>query len=692
MQIGENEEDDTNKLVLGYEWGRQPKGEPIPRPNGIALASRDEGFSAGEITDCEEVGETRIVLTSSGKLYTAGSNECGLLGLVEIPTTQHIDELSLVSVSGKSVSEISVGRHHVLALTSDGKVYAWGSNSCGQVGKYDEKGAAEPPPPAEKSSPTRQVPQKETPVAKERIVPTPTVVGFETALVCIQVLAVENSSYALDGKGRVWSWGRKEYIGRLVGDVLDKDEDGRFVKFPDNNLPRQVPVLDAQGREVWVRKLLRKGRKVVALVGAPDEKPSEPKSSVKGEENKSKAEGSEDEDNKEAKDVTVPPRSPVPKMEAKALGHAHSISSPSKHLSPEEEQIDYDKIKGLVNECKVRVLQKLTAFENTLQIKADEYRGFAENPLGGLLRGESRPRGGEPLDREEAMTIHIDLKAGIKTMESIMAEFDTIKKAYYDPVKEVDKEGENHYATIVDFVIKLIEDVIRLKKLLLLAFKLHSYHLKLKHKNILAVAASYLGSSEKVSLSALLNKLTAILAECEYVTRRFSNLKGEFNKLYDDRVDSAVSRAAYHMLDTTYSECEAWKYVNMVCRYALLYQTGYEDLISVANKMERMHELHEQLRKGDPNRIYQESEASADPEKKRKLLDDGCARVASANEDVKGAINDICTEGLGGDGLHKKILTYAYEVLVDTSTLRIAYYDLFLSFYNDLNSRQKSLK
>ena len=40
----------------------------------------------------------------------------------------------LISLLGKQFSQISLGKEHCIAVTTDGNLYAWGSNSRGQLG------------------------------------------------------------------------------------------------------------------------------------------------------------------------------------------------------------------------------------------------------------------------------------------------------------------------------------------------------------------------------------------------------------------------------------------------------------------------------------------------------------------------------------------------------------------------------
>uniref|UniRef100_T1IZ19 acetylcholinesterase n=1 Tax=Strigamia maritima TaxID=126957 RepID=T1IZ19_STRMM len=68
-----------------------------------------------------------------GELYSWGHNGYGQLGN---GTTNQVLVPNLVTINliGKKIVEVSCGSHHSLARTSDGELYAWGQNNCGQVG------------------------------------------------------------------------------------------------------------------------------------------------------------------------------------------------------------------------------------------------------------------------------------------------------------------------------------------------------------------------------------------------------------------------------------------------------------------------------------------------------------------------------------------------------------------------------
>lgn len=74
-----------------------------------------------------------LAVTESGELYTWGHNGYCQLGN---GTTNAVLLPSSITTNllGKKVVEVACGSHHSLALTSDGEVYAWGQNNCGQVG------------------------------------------------------------------------------------------------------------------------------------------------------------------------------------------------------------------------------------------------------------------------------------------------------------------------------------------------------------------------------------------------------------------------------------------------------------------------------------------------------------------------------------------------------------------------------
>ncbi|XP_053573265.1 probable E3 ubiquitin-protein ligase HERC1 isoform X6 [Bombina bombina] len=73
-----------------------------------------------------------VALTKDGHVYTFGQDR--LIGLPEGRARNHNRPQLVPSLLGIFIEDIAVGAEHTLALSSTGDVYAWGSNSEGQLG------------------------------------------------------------------------------------------------------------------------------------------------------------------------------------------------------------------------------------------------------------------------------------------------------------------------------------------------------------------------------------------------------------------------------------------------------------------------------------------------------------------------------------------------------------------------------
>lgn len=129
------------------------------------------------------IGSSYIVaLREDGSLTSWGEDKSGCLGLgskhmnsseprkIQFPT----------SFNGKIV-DVQSGSHHLLALTSKGEVYSWGSNAAGQLGLNDMITRFEP-------------------VFVQELQP----------YTVVQIIAVDNMSYALTSHGVVYAWGENK--------------------------------------------------------------------------------------------------------------------------------------------------------------------------------------------------------------------------------------------------------------------------------------------------------------------------------------------------------------------------------------------------------------------------------------------------------------------------------------------------
>jgi alpha-tubulin suppressor-like RCC1 family protein len=105
-----------------------------PNPTPMLVTLPDE---MGPVARIAAGAWFSLVVTSTGQLYAFGENRFGQLGN---PTNNQTEEANptpaLVTLPGASgpVTQVAAGFSHSLALTSTGQLYAFGENSCGQLG------------------------------------------------------------------------------------------------------------------------------------------------------------------------------------------------------------------------------------------------------------------------------------------------------------------------------------------------------------------------------------------------------------------------------------------------------------------------------------------------------------------------------------------------------------------------------
>jgi alpha-tubulin suppressor-like RCC1 family protein len=123
-----------------------------------------------------------LAVTSQGRMYAWGLNGSGQLGdgtsnnrstptLINVPSLQ----------SGETIAQVTAGYYHSLAVTTQGRVYAWGYNGDGQLGD---------------GTTTRRT----TPT----LINVPSLQSGETIA---QVTAGDVHSLAVTTQGRVYAWG-----------------------------------------------------------------------------------------------------------------------------------------------------------------------------------------------------------------------------------------------------------------------------------------------------------------------------------------------------------------------------------------------------------------------------------------------------------------------------------------------------
>ena len=194
-----------------YELGRDTglaEKDPAPRKVSTPLGVKKYTWiTAGDWTS--------LAIGSDGNLYSWGYNEYGQLGRNTGSATQDRRPRKVAMPAGvKKFTQISTERRHTLALGSDGNLYSWGNNDCGQLGrdtgsaKYDTK------------------PGK---------VIMPTGIAQFT-----QISAGYSHSLAIGSDGNLYSWGYNQYgeLGRPTSGKYDSRPG--MVTFPEDPKPDNV--------------------------------------------------------------------------------------------------------------------------------------------------------------------------------------------------------------------------------------------------------------------------------------------------------------------------------------------------------------------------------------------------------------------------------------------------------------------
>ena len=187
-----------------FAWGNNASGQlgsgdaPTDHPTPVQVS----GLGAGSGVVAVTAGDTfSLALKSDGSVFAWGNNASGQLGDGSAPT----DHSSPVAVGalgiGSGVVRVVGGSTHSIALTADGRVYAWGNNASGQVG--------------DGSAPTDQH--------------LPILIGGLSRIV--DIAAGRAHSVAVASDGTVFSWG-----DNILGQLGDGTNTKRSVPGPVTGL------------------------------------------------------------------------------------------------------------------------------------------------------------------------------------------------------------------------------------------------------------------------------------------------------------------------------------------------------------------------------------------------------------------------------------------------------------------------
>ncbi len=179
----------TGAAPAPYGWGMNANGQigdSTTTARSSPAATDVSGVLAGKTITALSMSATAahaLALTSDGKVYAWGENVEGQLG--NSSATSYFTSPVAVDMtgvlSGKTVVAVAAGFQHSLALTSDGGLYAWGSNFKGELGNNSTADST-------------------VPVAVD-------MTGVLAGKTIVQLAAGWNVSAVLDSTGTVYTWG-----------------------------------------------------------------------------------------------------------------------------------------------------------------------------------------------------------------------------------------------------------------------------------------------------------------------------------------------------------------------------------------------------------------------------------------------------------------------------------------------------
>ncbi|MCL2140523.1 MAG: hypothetical protein FWH42_02425 [Dehalococcoidia bacterium] len=176
-----------------YAWGYNGDGE-LGNNSTTDSSTPVQVSSLTNISSISGKGSHSLALKSDGTVWAWGWNDYGQLG--DGTTTQRNIPVQVKGVGGignlTNITAIAAGNSHSLALKSDDTVYAWGSNSRGQLGDGTTT-------------------QRNTPVQV-------------SSLTNISSISAGNGhSLALKSDGTVWAWGQNIYGQLGDGTTTDRN-------------------------------------------------------------------------------------------------------------------------------------------------------------------------------------------------------------------------------------------------------------------------------------------------------------------------------------------------------------------------------------------------------------------------------------------------------------------------------------
>lgn len=232
--------EDGDVYAFGFN-NRGPLG--VGDEEARSIATKIEALDEVDVAIIENGNGTSFAISAEGTLYAWGSNTNGQLGTGD--QDERLVPTEITALSTETIVAVSAGVTYTLVLTAEGEVYGFGSNTDHQVSPSEDR----------------------------RVIDPTLVAGLPDDIVAIS--GEGRTSYAITSDGRVFGWGESKYGQLLQG---SDNGDGTFTPDTDDvaapveltGLPADV--IDIQGGARWSVALTDSGD--VYAWGPNDQGPS----------------------------------------------------------------------------------------------------------------------------------------------------------------------------------------------------------------------------------------------------------------------------------------------------------------------------------------------------------------------------------------------------------------------------------
>lgn len=167
------------------------------------------------IIKIESGGSHNLALSNEGKIYAWGKNIFGQLGLDENDEIYDFEKIStpilIKSLENIKIKIISCGEIHSLALSENGDIYSWGGCQFGQLGH----------------SFINIMPKDKN---NKPYLPIPSIVESIKEIKMIDIACGKFHNISIDNNGNVYSWGDAQYGQLGIKNIfsLQKNEEGHY--------------------------------------------------------------------------------------------------------------------------------------------------------------------------------------------------------------------------------------------------------------------------------------------------------------------------------------------------------------------------------------------------------------------------------------------------------------------------------